>query len=940
MKGRYMTHRSLFRYALLLALVTLFCGCTTSTHSKALEKASEASFDYRHITLDNGMQVVTLEDFSSPIAAVQVWYQVGSKDELPDRQGYAHMFEHMMFYGTDRVGSDDHFNFIRKVGGTCNAYTSFDQTVYVQTLPSREIELALWLEAERMAFLKINQDNFDTERKVVEEELRMGENKPYGNLFKKIFAELFTEHPYRWTPIGNLAHLRATSVADLRAFWNQYYVPNNATLIIVGAIKHNEAQKLAEQYFGWIPSGPQPERVAVQEPEPTSSRTIIIDDENAPTGRVMLVWRTVPTGHPDETVLDFLSEILGGGNSSRVYRRLVAESQTAVDAGSWGYNLQQAGMFSVDATLPPASDNYETAMAELSEQLELLKMNGVSDDELEKARNQLLKRVVTETLTVDSKAQLLGTAAVTMGNLPRVNTLLDDIRAVTKDDVQRVANAWLKKERGFRFIIRKNEDGMLSARKDDDTAPITAEPELVSPPPGREGTAYPSAFPKTAPFADSGSSVFDLPFKEAKLPNGLKIMTVSNHEAPFVSAMLGIRNGAWTEHKPGTASLVLGMLTRGTATHNEAELASLLEHYAIRLNGSADKDNAAVSLDCLSEHLDRGMKLMAEVVLEPTFDEEEFNKLLTQEITELQIRLQTPSYLAENWFNRAVFGDHPYSRPVNGTPEMLGHIRPDDLKLWWSKFARPDQSTLIFAGDITLPQAMRLAKTYLGEWKTNLVETGLVLPDIPQPRPTQITLVDRPGSVQAQLCVGHLGITRLQQPDFFYSLIASNYFGGSFNSRLNDALRVKRGLTYGAFGGFSPLRMGGVFSMSTFTRNESVVETIEVIIEQVNRFRSVSPSEAEFNDTRSYILGSFARNRETPQHIARDLWMMESQNLSRNYFGELFGTIESATPEDCIRLAQKIVHPDKLAIVVVGDAAVLKTPLEAIAPVTIVKPEG
>ena len=901
--------------------------------------AAEKAFDYRHITLDNGMNVISLEDFSSPIVAVQVWYAVGSKDEQPDRQGYAHMFEHMMFKGTDRVAQDEHFNFIRKVGGTCNAYTSFDQTVYTQCLPSKELELALWLEAERMSFLKIDQDGVNTERKVVEEELRMGENRPYGNVFKKVAAELFTVHPYRWTPIGNLAHLRATSVADLRAFWNRYYLPNNATLVVVGAVKHSDVQKMAERYFGWIPAGPQPPRVAIDEPQPTAARTIVIEDENAPAGQVMLAWRTVPIGHPDETALEFLSEILGGGNSSRVYRRLVAESQTAVEAGSWAYTMQQAGLFSIDATLPPSSENYEIALSSLAEQLEKIQTQGVSEEELEKARNQLLKRSVTEALSVENKARLLGTAAVTMGDLPRVNTVLDDIRAVTGDDVRRVANRWLNKDRVFRFIIKMNAEGMAAARKDDDAAPITAEAEHVAPPPGREGVVRGTAFPAQAPFSKSDATLFDLPFKEAKLPNGLTVMAVSNPKAPFVSVMLGIRNGAWTERKPGTAAMTLAMLTRGTKQHSEAELAAQLEQYAITLAGFANKDNAAVSMDCVTEHLERGVGLMAKVVLEPAFDKEEFDKLLTQEITGLKIRQQDPSYLAECRFNKAVFGEHPYSRPVKGTPQQLEQLSADDLKLWWSKFARPDQSTLIFAGDITLPQAVKLAKTHLGKWKTDLVEMGLLLQDIPQPQPTHIVLVNRPGSAQAQLRVGHLGITRRQQPDYFISMIAGGYFGGSFNSRLNENIRVKRGLTYGAHGGFNPLNMAGTFEIGTFTRNESVVETIEVILEQVRQFRTVPPTDKEFNDTRSYLFGSFARNREMPQQVARDLWMIESQNLSRDYFRRLFGTIEKATPEDCITLTQKVVHPDALTIVVVGDAGILKDKLEKIAPVTVVQIE-
>lgn len=898
----------------------------------------EKLFDYQLITLDNGMRVVTVEDFSAPLVEVQVWYEVGSKDEEPNRQGYAHMFEHMMFKGTDRVSSDGHFSFIRKVGGTCNAYTSFDQTVYIQTLPAYELELALWLEAERMAFLKIDQDNVDTERKVVEEELRMGENRPYGTLFKKIYAALFSQHPYRWTPIGNIAHLRATSVGDLRSFWNRYYLPNNATLVIVGAVKHQDAQKMAERYFGWIAPGPQPPRVTIEEPQPTSARTIVIDDENAPTGEVMMIWRTVPMGHPDETALDFLSEILGGGKSSRVYRRLVAEQQIAVDAGSWTQNLQQAGLFTLSATLPTTSEEYETALAALAEQLEAIQENGISEEELEKARNQLLRNTVTATLTVRSKARLIGTAAVIIGDVTRVDRLLDEIRAVTAEDVQQVANAYLRKDRVFRFIVKKNEKGMLGARLDDDSAPITAEPERVPPPPGRPGVQRPEDFPETPPFAKSRTTNFDLPYRESILPNGLKVMTVSNPKAPFVSVMLGLPNGAWTEDKPGLAAMTLEMLTRGTEKYSEAELARLLERYAISLEGSADKDNALVSMSALTEHLERGMELMTETVLKPTFVETEFEKLLAQEITTLKVRQQDPRYLAETWFYRSVFDEHPYSRPIKGTPEHLRQILPSDLKSWWNKFARPDQTALIFAGDITQEKAAMLAGKYLGQWKTVSAETPQVPADVPTPKPTHIVLVDRPGSAQAQLHVGHLGITRHQQPDYFYALMGANYFGGAFNSRLNENIRVKRGLTYGASGWFNAMRMAGTFEVSTFTRNESVMETLEVIFDQIKQFRTVFPSETEFSDTQSYLLGSFARNRETPQQVARDLWLIESQQLGRDYFQKFYGTIEHATPEACIHVIQKIIYPDKLTIVVVGDAKVLKKPLETLAPVEIVQP--
>ncbi len=922
----------------LLAII-LFLTSLSFGQANKVKPQSEKLFDYQQITLDNGLKVITLEDFSCPIVAVQVWYGVGSKDEKPDRQGYAHMFEHMMFKGTELVTEKDQFNMVRKVGGNCNAYTSFDRTVYYETLPANQIELALWLEAERMSFLKIDQEAFDTERKVVEEELRMGENKPYGNVFKKMARELFTVHPYRWTPIGNIAHLRATSVPDLRAFWTQQYVPNNATLIIVGAVKHKEAQALAQQYFGWIPAGPEPKRVTAKEPPLKDIKTVVIDDENAPAGQVMLGWRTVPTGTREETILDCLSQILGGGNSSRIYRAMVADTQLAVEAGTWTYNLQQDGIFIAEATLQQTADNYDALLEALKTQIEKIQKDGVTDAELEKAKNHLLKQLVTTNLQIEMKASLLGNAAVTMGDVGKVNTMIDEVRSVTRSDIQQAAKQYLPTDRVVQFKIMQSQ-GMQNARKDNDQAPITAEPELNAPAPGRAGVHRPADYPKQAPLAENNDARFMFDYSEEKLENGLTVLVVSNHEVPFVSVMLGLSNGSWTETKPGTAFMTLSMLTKGTEKHSEAQLAAELEQYAISLSGGATIDTGTVNMNCLTEQLDRGMELLSEVVLEPVFDSTEFEKLLKQELTSLKINEQQPRYLASKYFNQAIFGGHPYARMAEGSADDLEKLTSADLKLWWSKFARPDQATLIVAGDIQKDRAVALARQYLGAWKTDLVETGIALTDIPEHKGTQIIIVNRPGSAQAQIKVGQLGITRHQQPEYFTALIAGNYFGGSFHSRLNENLRVKRGLTYSAWGYFKPMARAGTFEISTFTKNESVAETISVILEQLKEFQTVEPTDAEFYDTRSYITGSFAQNRETPQDVAGDLWMIKSQQLEKDYFDQLFSTLKKATKQDCVNLAQKFIRPDNLKIIIVGDAEKLKESLEKIAPIEIIQLEN
>lgn len=921
--------------SVVLIFAVLFCfvsaGCQEKNATSEIIRG-KGLFEYERTVLDNGLEVVTLEDFSTPIVAAQVWYHVGSKDENPKRQGFAHMFEHMMFKGTDRVGDSEHFKFIQQVGGTDNAYTSFDATVYVQTLPANQLELALWLEAERMSFLRIDQNSFDTERKVVEEELRMRENRPYGGLMKKEFAALFKKHPYRWTPIGKLAHLRASSVAELRQFWTENYVPDNATLVIVGAVKHSEAQRLAKKYFAWIPRHGKPKRSKIVEPKQKTERILIVDDENAPAGLVEMVWRTVPLGHKDEAVLDLLSEILGGGNSSRIYRDLVAEKQIAVSATAHTYNLEDDGIFSVDITQAPAADANDI-IDSLKSHIANIAGVGVTIAELDKAKNQMLKQVVTQNLTINSKARLLGNAAVKLGDISRVNTRLDEIRSVTREDIQRAAKKYLKPTAALVVIVKENKGGS----KDSEESVVTADPELDPPKPGRKGVVRGDRFPKEAPFAELVNYKPTPEYSVTKLSNGLKVMVVENNEVPFVSIKLGLMGGAWTESKPATASMTLKMLTKGTAKHTEGQLAEELEKYAISLSGSAGMDTSQVRANCLSEHVERAVELMAEVVLSPSFDEDEFDKLVTQVVTALKIQEQTPRYLASKELRKRLYGKHPYARTVAGEVKDVEALKTANLKLWWSKWSRPDNASLIFAGDITKDKAVKIAERYFGEWKTGLIEMGLVMPNIPEITERHIYIVDRPSSAQSEIRIGGKGITRKAQPAYFTSRVVSNYFGGSFNSWLNDTVRIKKGLTYAVWGGYYAQNMAGSFQVTTFTKTEKTAETIKVLLGEIERLSTQEPDATELENTKSYFAGSFVRTRETPQAVAEDLWLIESQHLGSDYLDRLLETIGKTTAKDCIEFVRETTDPDKMVVVVVGDAEKIKDELEKIAPVTIVK---
>jgi zinc protease len=898
-------------------------------------------FDYREITLDNGLRVITLEDFSCPIVAVELWYHVGSKDEDLQRQGFAHMFEHMMFRGTDRLGPTDHFDFIRRTGGTCNAYTNFDNTTYHELLPAQQLELALYLEAERMGFLKIDQESFDTERKVVEEERRLGMNQPYGQLVEHVLAEVFKQHPYRWSPIGSIPHLRSAAVPELRAFWTKYYVPNNATLVIVGAVKHAQAQELARQYFGPIPRYPEPPRVTVQEPQPTAARTVTFKEASAPAPLVGVLFRTVPVAHPDYIPLQLLGTILGSGDSSRLYRELVAERQLAPFALAAAFSLEQDGLFAAAAVLPPFGGKPDQVLSAIQTQLERLRNEPVTEHELTKARNQMLSGLVTENLSIQSKASALGSAAVIEGDVGRVNRRMEEVRRATAEDLQRVAQTYLAPERGLTGKVEQNLLGTLGNwlgfKKAEEEAPITAEPETNPPPPGRPNLARTDDMRQDPPIAAMLEYDPTPKCDTAALPNGLKLMVVENHEVPFVSVQLGLRDGARTESKVGAASMALSMLTKGTAQHSEGELADELETYAISLGAGGDMDDSRVSVGCLTEHVERALRLMAEVVRQPTFPPEEFKKLRKQVRTGLAISTAEPSYMADREMRRRLYGEHPYARTPAGELADLEVLKVEDAQTWWQRFARPDRAVLIFAGDIDLKRATALATQCFGDWQAEGPAPEVKLPPMPPPAPTQVYLVDRPAP-QVQIRVGQLGITR-QHPGYFVSRVVNGYFGGSFSSRLNDTIRVKLGLTYGAHGGYSVQHLAGEFNVGTFTKTDEAVRTVRVIFDELKRLRDEPPNDKELNDTKSYTLGSFPAQRETPQQVAEALWLLEAEGLPADYYKKLLNGVAGTKPEGCTGLVAQTIDPARMVVVAVGPATELRAALEEIAPVTVVVPE-
>ena len=931
---------------------TRLCGCfiVLGLVSAAARADAGRRYDYQEKTLENGLRVITLEDHSCPIVAVQVWYHVGSKDEAPERQGFAHMFEHMMFRGTDRLGPEEHFKYIRRTGGDCNAFTSFDNTTYVNKLPSNQLELALWLEAERMAFLKVDQEGFSTERKVVEEERRLGLNSPYGTVPERLLPVLFKQHPYRWTPIGQIPHLRAASVEEVGAFWDKFYLPNNAVLVIVGDIRHASAQAAAQKYFAWIPRSPALPRVTEKEPAQTEARQATIKEDKGPIPVVGMVYRAVPKGHPDTEALEMLMRVLGGGESSRLYRDLVKERQLCQMAMAATFALEDDGLMGAGAAIMPWK-NRDQILGEIAKHLQKLIDEPITERELTKVKNQLSREVVTGALTVENKANLLGEAALLEGDPDRVNQRLARIQAVTADDIQRVAKTYLVPERRTEIRIEPSLGSMLGSLlgfgkgpAEDEGATAATEPageNHVAPRTGVKASAVrPDGFPNSPPVQSLLEDIPSVAHTSRTLENKLPVTVMPNHEVPFVTITLGLKYGAWAEDPAmaGVASMTLSMLTQGTQRHSAVELAEEIEYNALTLSGHAGLDTSMVEATCLSDKIDVALQLLAEVVLQPTFPKDEFEILRQQTVMGLMIESEEPSYLADRELRRRLYGTHPYARTSTGELEDVRRIRPEALAAWWKTFARPDAAALYIAGDVTPDAVFALVERHLGSWVGTGPNPQPALPEIPASGATHIYVVDKPNSVQSQIRVGHLGIT-LAHPLYHQAALFDQIFGGAFDSRLNKAVRIEKGLTYGAHGGFSARRFAGEFGAGTFSKTPQTAEAVSVLMNVVRGMATTAATAEEMDVSRSYLVGSFAGDRETPDATVHDLWLIESCGLPQDYFQAALRAYKQTQPEDITRIATTLVKPDAMTIVVVGDAAKISTDLEKIAPVTVVSPD-
>lgn len=894
-------------------LVLLAGGLAAS--GQAVREPEVPQFQVEQYALPNGLDVVLMPDHTTPTVAINLFYKVGSKDEQAGRTGFAHLFEHMMFQGsknhpTDFIGP------IEKLGAQINGTTNEDRTLYYEAVPANGLELALWLEADRMGFLlpALTQEKLDNQREVVKNERRQGvDNVPYGLAEEALLEALYPPgHPYHHSVIGSMADLSAASRQDVATFFRTYYAPNNCSLVVVGDFQPDEAKRLIAKYFGPIPRGPSPDRPQPR-PAPLTAPKHITMTDRVTLGRTQLVWPTVPIGHKDEPALDVLTAILGGlGKESRLFRALMYDRQLAANVSAGHATKLLAGTLELNLYARPGQALDElTAIAQA--EIERIKAEGPTAAEVEKVQTQQEARLVLGLQSVLSKSMLLSRSNGLLGNPLAYKDEMEALFRVTPDDVKRVANAYLTANR-VRLDVTPGPQAKRPPEVDVDRK---GQVDVVAEAPSISDSFDRSRMPEVV-----GVPAFTPPaIVRRTLSNGLEVLIVERHNLPILSLRLIARGGENLEPagKEGLADLTTALMTEGTAAMTSLELAGALSDIGATLGASSDIESSALQLTTLTKHADRALGLFADVLLRPSFPEKELERLRKQKLAGLASRGDDAESVAGLVFAKVLYGrEHPYGRV--DSVKTVESLSRDDVVAFHQRLFLPNNAALAVVGDTTPDAIVARLEAALKDWKPG---TAPAAPSTPRPDPTSLTvyLVDKPGAAQSVLMAGLAGPPR-DTPDYFAITILNTVLGGQFSSRLNLNLREEKGYTYGAGSSFRFRRGPGPFIADAPVQTAVTKEALAEVMKELTDIRGDRPpTEDEIAFARGNTIRSFPHIFESTFGVAQSLGSLVLHHLPDDYFATYQSRIKAVTPEQVRDAAQRYIDPKHLVIVVVGDRA-------------------
>jgi len=854
---------------------------------------------YTKFVLPNGLTVLVHEDHKAPIVAVNTWYHVGSKNEKPGKTGFAHLFEHLMFSGSENFNFT-YINAMERIGATnLNGTTNNDRTNYFENVPTSMLDYVLFAESDRMGHLLpvLDQKKLDLQRGVVQNEKRQGENQPYG-----VTEQLLTEntypagHPYSWTVIGSMKDLDAASLEDVQEWFKTYYGPNNVTLVIAGDITPEVAREKVEKYYGAIPAGPPIARQEAWVAKRTGTHRGWVQDR-VPQARAYRVWNVPQYSSADEALLDLAAEVLGQGKTSRLYKRLVYKDQIATSATADDDTNEIAGQFSFTLTAKPGGDLSQVEK-EADEELQKFLKDGPTEAELQVAKTQIFgryARIVERIGGFGGKSDILARCQTYAGDPACYKTYLHRIQAATPATVKKAAVEWLSDGDYILDVEPFPTDYKTSAPVDRSHPPALGSAEALKLP----------------------------PMQRATLSNGLKVVLAERHTAPVVNVSLFVNAGFSADpgDSLGTCSFAQRMLEEGTPTRDSLKIGEELEALSANFGSGSNVDYSSVNLNALKLNMDQALEIYADIILHPAFPQKEFERLQKERLAAIQREKVTPNPMALRVLPTLLYGKgHPYDESFvgTGTTASVSKMTREDLVKFHDTWFKPNNATLLIVGDTTLAEITPKLEKLFATWKPGDVPVVKV-PTVPQPERDVVYLMDRPGSGQS-LILGAQLAPPANDPDRIPLELVNDVFGGNFSSRINMDLREDKHWSYGVRSLLIPARGQRPFVSWSPVQTDKTKESLVQLIRQYKDIVGDKPiTDSELKDEQSNATLALPGSFETVQQLSGAYSNILQYDLPENYYNTFTEKVMAVTPTDANEVAKKYIQPGHLVWLIVGD---------------------
>lgn len=900
--------------------------------------AATPSIPFTKYRLANGLEVILAPDKRLPIVAVNLWYHVGAANETPDRTGFAHLFEHMMFTGSKHVVRGEAERLLEAAGGTdSNASTSFDRTNYFDTVPANQLALALWTHADRMGYLldTLDQKALANQQDVVRNERReTTENRPYGIVDEALFANLFPPgHPYRADIIGSHADIQAAKLADVRDFFERYYRPNNATLVIAGDFDPANARALVQKYFGSFARGPDVAKPAVVTPPIDGERRLTVTDR-IELPRVDLAWLTPPEMTAGDAELDVAAQILAGGKSSRLYKTLVYDKELAQGVDASQASSALTSIFTVQAVARPGHTPAELEAA-IDVEIARLAADGPTQAEIERARSVFEHDLFRGLERVGGRANRLNYYNQATGDPGYLEKDLARYRRITADDVKRAVAKHLAKNARVAIYAIPGEKKLAADVPADNATPTSSretesinreEPWRRTPP--RAGPPIVPRLPQPATF---------------RLANGLTVYHLEQNDVPLVHARLVVNGGLGVNpgDAPGVADFTVASLEDGTASRNALAIADAFAQLGADYSASTARDASVLDVNALVAQFPAALALVADLVRNPAFPADEIERARRSRLAAIVAAREDPAALADAAFRRALYGPaFGYGQTTLGTEASLKRIDAAMLRGYWQRWFRPDNAALVIVGAIDRGTARTLAEREFGGWSGTADALPAPVSTLPaKATAARLVQVERAGVNQTELRVGRVAASRAS-PDYFAMLLANEILGGGFTSRLNANLREEKGYAYGAFSRFDFGRMPAPFVAATAVRADATAPAVKEIDRELARMRGTAPSRGEFVKARDGVVRSLPSAFETNGGIAGAFANLFVYGLPPTYYAMLPTRFGAVPATEVLAVSKRFLDPAQMVVVTVGDSRALTSASETLglAPVERMSP--